>query len=97
MAESSSAPPTADKPVIVRVKRKVSQFALDAFWLEIHERPAKRPLIDFGKLSISDASSSKVEEFKTQKILVRHVETVASSKDTFDVLAIFRGQFLGSL
>ncbi|XP_042018140.1 RNA-directed DNA methylation 4-like isoform X3 [Salvia splendens] len=89
MAESSSAPPTADKPVIVRVKRKVSQFALDAFWLEIHERPAKRPLIDFGKLSISDASSSKVEEFKTQKILVRHVETVASSKDTFDVLRSF--------
>lgn len=31
MAESSSVPPTADKPVIVRVKRKVSQSALDAF------------------------------------------------------------------
>ncbi|KAL1568650.1 RNA-directed DNA methylation 4 [Salvia divinorum] len=90
MAESSSsAPPTAEKPVIVRVKRKVSQFALDAFWLEIHERPAKRPLIDFGKLSLSDASSSKVEEFKTQKILVRHVETVTSSKDTFDVMRSF--------
>ncbi|KAH6782677.1 RNA-directed DNA methylation 4 [Perilla frutescens var. frutescens] len=86
MAESSTAPPGADKPVIVRVKRKASQSALDAFWLEINERPLKRPLIDFGKLSISDASSSKVEEFKTQKILVRHVETVTSSKDTFDVL-----------
>ncbi|KAH6814493.1 RNA-directed DNA methylation 4 [Perilla frutescens var. frutescens] len=86
MAESSTAPPGAGKPVIVRVKRKASQSALDAFWLEINERPLKRPLIDFGKLSISDASSSKVEEFKTQKILVRHVETVTSSKDTFDVL-----------
>ncbi|XP_057772528.1 RNA-directed DNA methylation 4 [Salvia miltiorrhiza] len=89
MAESSSAPPTADRPVIVRVKRKVSQSALDAFWLEIHERPFKRPLIDFGKLSIADASSSQVEALKTQKILVRHVETVTSSKDTFDILRSF--------
>lgn len=82
MAESSSLLPSSDKPVIVRVKRKISQSALDAFCkyscfdfvvsfvlcelnsiflelgLEIHERPSKRPLIDFEKLSISDASSS---------------------------------------
>ncbi|KAK4412428.1 RNA-directed DNA methylation 4 [Sesamum alatum] len=89
MAESSSSAPSTDKPVIVRVKRKAFQSAIDAFWLEIHERPLKRPLLDFGKLSISDASSSRVEELKTKKILVRHVETVTSSEDTFDVLRSF--------
>ncbi|KAL0389013.1 UNVERIFIED_CONTAM: RNA-directed DNA methylation 4 [Sesamum calycinum] len=89
MAEGSSSAPSIDKPVIVRVKRKAFQSAIDAFWLEIHERPLKRPLLDFGKLSISDACSSRVEELKTKKILVRHVETVTSSEDTFDVLRSF--------
>ncbi|KAJ0045286.1 hypothetical protein Pint_05120 [Pistacia integerrima] len=56
--ESSSSPPkpTSDKPVIVRVKRKATQSRLDAFWLEINERPLKRPLLDFEKLSISQSS-----------------------------------------
>ncbi|KAL3616230.1 hypothetical protein CASFOL_039620 [Castilleja foliolosa] len=89
MAESSSAPASSNKPVVVRVKRKAFQSAPDAFWLEIHERPLKRPLLDFGKLSISDASSSRVDELKTKKILVRHVETVTSSGSTFDVLRSF--------
>ncbi|KAL0295389.1 UNVERIFIED_CONTAM: RNA-directed DNA methylation 4 [Sesamum angustifolium] len=91
MAEGSSSAPSIDKPVIVRVKRKAFQSAIDAFVrrLEIHERPLKRPLLDFGKLSISDACSSRVEELKTKKILVRHVETVTSSEDTFDVLRSF--------
>ncbi|GER54632.1 RNA-directed DNA methylation 4 [Striga asiatica] len=89
MAESSSAPPSTGKPVIVRVKRKACQSALDAFWLEIHERPLKRPLLDFGNLSISDDSSSKAKELKTKKILVRHVETVSSAESTFDVLRSF--------
>lgn len=97
MAESSSAPTTVDKPVIVRVKRKTILSAVDAFWLEIHERPLKRPLLDFGKLSLSDASSSRVEELKTKKILVQHVETVASSKDTFDVLRSFVPNSSGEL
>ncbi|KAK6122165.1 hypothetical protein DH2020_044093 [Rehmannia glutinosa] len=95
MAESSSTPPS--KPVIVRVKRKYFQSAVDAFWLEIHERPLKRPLLDFGKLSISDASSSRVEELKTKKILVRHVETVTSSESTFDVLRSFVPNSSGEL
>ncbi|GFP80551.1 RNA-directed DNA methylation 4 [Phtheirospermum japonicum] len=89
MAESSSTPAISNKPVVVRVKRKAFQSALDAFWLEIHERPLKRPLLDFGKLSISDVSSSRVEELKTKKILVRHVETVTNSESTFDVLRSF--------
>ncbi|TXG64008.1 hypothetical protein EZV62_011002 [Acer yangbiense] len=56
--ESSSAVlvPTNDKPVVVRVKRKITQSPLDAFWLEINERPLKRPLVDFEKLSISELS-----------------------------------------
>ncbi|KAK6145226.1 hypothetical protein DH2020_022046 [Rehmannia glutinosa] len=95
MAESSSTPPS--KPVIVRVKRKYFQSAVDAFWLEIRERPLKRPLLDFGKLSISDASSSRVEELKTKKILVRHVETVTSSESTFDVLRSFVPNSSGEL
>ncbi|KAL0434806.1 UNVERIFIED_CONTAM: RNA-directed DNA methylation 4 [Sesamum radiatum] len=61
MAESSSTVPSIDKPVIVRVKRKAFQSAIDAF----------------------------LEELKTKKILVRHVETVTSSEDTFDVLRSF--------
>nr|GMD43571.1 RNA-directed DNA methylation 4 [Ipomoea batatas] len=77
--------PKDDKPVIVRVKRKASQFRLDALWLEINERPHKRPLIDFEKLSISESSSSKVEELKTKKILVQHVETMACSEVTADL------------
>ncbi|KAK4407740.1 RNA-directed DNA methylation 4 [Sesamum angolense] len=89
MAEGSSSASSIGKPVIVRVKRKAFQSAIDAFWLEIHERPLKRPLLDFGKLSISDTCSSRVEELKTKKILVRHVETVTSSEDTFDVLRSF--------
>ncbi|KAG8372525.1 hypothetical protein BUALT_Bualt12G0075200 [Buddleja alternifolia] len=89
MAESSSTASKTDKPVIVRVKRKAFQSALDAFWLEINERPLKRALFDFGNLSISDSSSSRVEELKTKKILVRHVETVTSSGDTYDVLRSF--------
>ncbi|CAI9770758.1 unnamed protein product [Fraxinus pennsylvanica] len=78
-----------DKPVIVRVKRKASQSLLDAFWLEINERPIKRPLLDFEKLSISGSSSSRVEELKTKKVLVRHVETVITSEVTVDVLRSF--------
>ncbi|CAA0820625.1 RNA-directed DNA methylation 4 [Striga hermonthica] len=97
MAESSSCPPSSDKPVIVRVKRKAFQSALDAFWLEIHERPLKRPLLDFGNLSISDDSSSKADELKTKKILVRHVETVSSAESTFDVLRSFVPNLSGEL
>ncbi|KAK4385956.1 hypothetical protein Sango_2719600 [Sesamum angolense] len=46
MAERSPVAPSIDKPVIVRVRRKAFQSAINAFWLEIH----KRPLLDFGKL-----------------------------------------------
>ncbi|KAK4376128.1 hypothetical protein RND71_006805 [Anisodus tanguticus] len=77
-----------DKTVIVRVKRKASQSRLVAFWLEIKERPLKRPLLDFAKLSIDD-SSSRVEELKSRKVLVRHVETVTSSEVTVDILKSF--------
>ncbi|TYI91011.1 hypothetical protein E1A91_D03G162100v1 [Gossypium mustelinum] len=87
--ESSSTPPqsTTDKPVIVRVKRKVSQFRLDAFWLEINERPLKRPFSDFEKLSISE--SSQREELKSKKVFVRHVDTLTSSQATVDIVQSF--------
>ncbi|KAE8667457.1 RNA-directed DNA methylation 4 [Hibiscus syriacus] len=87
--ESSSATPqsTADKPVIVRVKRKVSQSRLDAFWLEINERPLKRPFSDFQNLSISE--SSQKEELKSKKVFVQHVDTVESSRDTVDIVQSF--------
>ncbi|GMJ14846.1 hypothetical protein HRI_005153800 [Hibiscus trionum] len=87
--ESSSATPqsTADKPVIVRVKRKVSQSRLDAFWLEINERPLKRPFSDFQNLSISE--SSQKEELKSKKVFVQHVDTVVSSRATVDIVQSF--------
>ncbi|KAM3307213.1 RNA-directed DNA methylation 4 isoform X2 [Capsicum chacoense] len=85
VAESSK---EDNKLVIVRVKRKAYQSRLDAFWLEINERPVKRPLIDFAKLKI-DESSSRVEELKSRKVLVRHVETVASSEVTIDIVKSF--------
>ncbi|XP_049411372.1 RNA-directed DNA methylation 4 isoform X1 [Solanum stenotomum] len=88
VAESSSVPAKEDKLVVVRVKRKTFQSRLDAFWLEINERPAKRPLLDFAKLSI-DESSSRVEELKSRKVLVQHVETVTSSEVTVDIVKFF--------
>ncbi|XP_071717074.1 RNA-directed DNA methylation 4 [Rutidosis leptorrhynchoides] len=77
-----------DKPLIVRVKRKSYHSPLEAFWLEINERPAKRPLLDFEKLSIND-SSSKVEELTPKKFFVQHVETVSSSDVVVDILQSF--------
>ncbi|KAK9279965.1 hypothetical protein L1049_013649 [Liquidambar formosana] len=90
IGEGSSALPTKstnEKPVIVRVKRKASHSRLEAFWLEINERPLKRPLLDFEKLLISDSSGKEV--LKAKKVLVRHVETVTSSKATFKILQSF--------
>lgn len=90
--ESSSAilkSPGEKKPVVVRVKRKVSQSPLDAFWLEINEKPAKRALLNFEKLSISGSSangSSIVEELKSKRVLVQHVQTVQSSEATVDLV-----------
>ncbi|KAK9065972.1 hypothetical protein SSX86_015374 [Deinandra increscens subsp. villosa] len=84
-ASSSTAPLKDDKPVIVRVKRKSYQSPLEAFWLEINERPVKRPLLDFEKLSIND-SATKVEELKRKKLFVQHVDTVSSSDVAVDIL-----------
>ncbi|OWM75135.1 hypothetical protein CDL15_Pgr017261 [Punica granatum] len=84
----SSGPKDDDKPLIVRVKRKASHSLLDAFWLEINERPLKRPLLDFEKLSIS-GSSGKEEELRTKRVLVKHVETRGSSVATFELFQSF--------
>ncbi|XP_022154907.1 RNA-directed DNA methylation 4 [Momordica charantia] len=85
---SSSVPKLADgKPVLVRVKRKASQSRLDALWLEINERPLKRPLLDFENLSISETFQN--EELKTKKIFVQHVETLKSSEATVDIVQSF--------
>ncbi|KAI3908677.1 hypothetical protein MKW92_013767, partial [Papaver armeniacum] len=81
----SSNSSSSSKPLIVRVKRKSSQSPLEALWLEINERPLKRPLVDFDKLSIT-TDSSITEVVERKKVLVKHVETVASSKDSIQVL-----------
>ncbi|KAK3024374.1 hypothetical protein RJ639_043278 [Escallonia herrerae] len=88
-AESSSAAPDNDKPVIVRVKRRASQSSLEAFWLEINERPLKRPLLDFESLSLSDSSAKVEEALKVKTVFVQRVETVSSSEVTYDVLQSF--------
>ncbi|KAJ8461073.1 hypothetical protein OPV22_033999 [Ensete ventricosum] len=86
----STSNPVSGKPVVVRVKRKSFQSRLDAFWLEINGRPLKRQLLDFARLSISDADTGKVlEEFETKKLLVQHLETVRASEDIKDVLHCF--------
>lgn len=87
IGESSLIKSTNERPVIVRVKRKAFQSRLEAFWLEINERPLKRQVLDFEKLSISDSSGK--EELKSKKVLVRHVETVGSSEATIEILQSF--------
>ncbi|CAN4098681.1 unnamed protein product [Withania somnifera] len=87
ITESSSVSAKEDKLLIVRVKRKAFQSRLDAFWLEINERPVKRPLLDFAKLLIDESSST--EALKSRKVLVRHVETVTSSEVTVDIVKSF--------
>ena len=86
MAKSSLAasPP---KFVFVRVKGKPFQSPLDAFWLEITEKPLKSPLLDFGDLSI--ANSSQNMKFHKKKVLVQHVKTISSSEVTLDIVRSF--------
>lgn len=86
--------PENSKPVIVRVKRKADQSPLQALWLEINERPLKRPLLDFQKLSISGSGSASgsappQEELKIRRVLVQHVETLSTSQATIDFLHSF--------
>lgn len=75
-----------EKPVVVRVKRKASQASLDAFWLEINERPLKRPLLDLEKLSISHHETKVSDALKKKRLLVQHVETMSPSEAIEDVL-----------
>ncbi|KAI9101592.1 hypothetical protein K1719_023836 [Acacia pycnantha] len=88
VGESSSAVATS-KPVVVRVKRKSFQSPIDAFWLEINERPLKRPLLDFANLSLSDSVTQKAEELNAKKVFVQHVETISIPDVTFDVVQHF--------
>ncbi|XP_065854446.1 RNA-directed DNA methylation 4 isoform X2 [Euphorbia lathyris] len=89
-SSSTSMEWTAEKPVVVRVKRKSFQSRLDAFWLEINERPSKRPLLDFQKLSIDgESTNEKVEDLKKRKVFVHHVETISSSEATIERLRSF--------
>ncbi|XP_028805408.1 RNA-directed DNA methylation 4 [Neltuma alba] len=87
VGESSSAVATS-KPVVVRVKRKSFHSPIDAFWLEINERPLKRPLVDFANLSISDNVTQK-EELNAKKVFVQHVETISIPEVTFNVVQSF--------
>ncbi|XP_042373468.1 RNA-directed DNA methylation 4-like [Zingiber officinale] len=81
------------KPVIVRVKRKASQAKLDSFWLEINERPHKKPFLGLGNLSISDCGTGKVlNELASKKMLVQRLETVGHSQSVKDVLHSFLHQ-----
>ncbi|CAD6269054.1 unnamed protein product [Miscanthus lutarioriparius] len=89
---STSEPAAREKPIVVRVKRKPSQSRPDAFWLEINERPSKKAMLDFSRLSISEPSSSSSarakasEEPRVKKLLVQHIETVHHSEAVEDVL-----------
>lgn len=78
--------PVKTKPVVVRVKRKADQEPLDAFWLEINDRPAKKQTLDIEGLSISGSKEKVINEVKSKKLLVQHVETVDISNAAKDVL-----------
>lgn len=95
MANTGEGSSANAKPVIVRVKRKAFQSLLEAFWLEINERPLKRPLLDLEKLSISDSSGK--EEVKTKKVLVQHLETVSTSEAAYNILQSFAPNSDGAL
>ncbi|CAK7351979.1 unnamed protein product [Dovyalis caffra] len=88
IGETSTAPPQS-KPVVVRVKRKSHQSRLDAFWLEINERPTKRAMLDLEKLSITNSVDAKVEELAAKKVFVKHVETVTSTDTTMEIIQSF--------
>ncbi|CAN0854976.1 RNA-directed DNA methylation 4 [Linum grandiflorum] len=93
VGESSSVPPVStneDKPVVVRVKRKLRQSVVDAFWLEISEPPSKRVALDLAnKLSLGDSATGNGDEPKTRKVLVQHVETISTSESTISVVQSF--------
>ncbi|KMZ64355.1 hypothetical protein ZOSMA_373G00030 [Zostera marina] len=86
---------SVEKSVVVRVKRRRIQEPLDAFLLEINERPLKKPLLDFGKLSISDSCSFStqlddgVQTVSSKKVFVQRIETVSNLDVTKDVLESF--------
>ncbi|KAM0950802.1 putative transcription factor Iwr1 domain-containing protein [Dioscorea sansibarensis] len=86
---SSSTAMIKRKPVVVRVKRRASQDPLDALWLEINERPLKKALLDFASLSIGESTGKALEESRTKKVLVQHVETVRGFEGTKDALLAF--------
>ncbi|KAJ6696587.1 hypothetical protein OIU85_002983 [Salix viminalis] len=87
---SMNPPPPESRPVFVRVKRKAHQSRLDAFWLEVNERPTKKAMLDLEKLSICNNSVDvQVEELKAKKVLVKHVETVTSMDTTLEIVQSF--------
>ncbi|KAJ6297570.1 hypothetical protein OIU78_023183 [Salix suchowensis] len=87
---SMNTPPPESRPVFVRVKRKAHQSRLDAFWLEVNERPTKKAMLDLEKLSICNNSVDvQVEELKAKKVLVKHVETVTSMDTTLEIVQSF--------
>ncbi|KAL5224016.1 hypothetical protein ABZP36_010655 [Zizania latifolia] len=81
-------PEAREKPIVVRVKRKLSQTRPDAFWLEINERPVKKAMLDFSSLSVSESSSCPrdSEEPRVKKLLLQHIETVHHSEAVQGVL-----------
>ncbi|XP_031483705.1 RNA-directed DNA methylation 4 isoform X2 [Nymphaea colorata] len=99
------------KTVVVRVKRKRCQQPIEAFWLEINERPQKRAVLDLSSLSISDSSDTGRETnysathalkfrsrlLKSKKFLVQHVETVRSSDEIKDILQSVMPEFNGAM
>ncbi|CAN6459062.1 unnamed protein product [Victoria cruziana] len=78
------------KTVIVRVKRKRCQQPIEAFWLEINERPQKRTVLHFSSLTISDSDDTGL--LKNKKFLVQHVETVRCSDEINDILQLVMPQ-----
>ncbi|KAL9689997.1 hypothetical protein QQ045_010390 [Rhodiola kirilowii] len=60
------------------------RLLLHVLGLEINDRPVKRPLVDFEKLSVSESLAERKPEKKT--IFVQHVKTVTSSEATCNIL-----------
>ncbi|EXC11334.1 hypothetical protein L484_006899 [Morus notabilis] len=91
VAESSSAQtkPMDAKPVVVRIKRKASQSPLDAFCELLLLLGRVIPPLYNSASSSNVFHSFTLEELKSKKVFVQHVETVRSTEVTVDIVQLF--------
>lgn len=83
MAPQAQAQPQASsasaKSLVVRIKRKRLLPPIESLWLEVSERPAKRPELEISSLCLNDVEHQnpcKMVEARSKRLLFHHLETV---------------------